>query len=52
MCLHVCGGREKKKDREIREGGEEEEKRREKGKPLSFKDIKIIRMIIYLWVSH
>ena len=35
MCLHVCGGREKKKDREIREEGEEEEKRREKGKLLS-----------------
>ena len=52
MCLHVCGGREKKKDREIREEGEEEEKRREKGKLLSFKDIKIIWMIIYLWVSH
>ena len=31
---------------------DEEEKRREKGKLLSFKDIKIIRMIIYLWVSY
>ena len=49
VCLHVCGGREKKREGEGREGGEEEE---EKGKPLSFKDIKIIGMIIYLWVSH
>ena len=51
VCMSPCvaGG----KEREGKKGeGEEEEKRREKGKLLSFKDIKIIRMIIYLWVSY
>ena len=47
MC--VVGGKRRERGKEGREGGEEEE---EKGKPLSFKDIKIIGMIIYLWVSH
>ena len=46
MC--VVGGKRRERGKEGREG---RKKKREKGKPLSFKDIKIIGMIIYLWVS-
>ena len=67
VCVYVCGGGgERRKGRKGgrkggREEGRKEERRGEgreggrgkgKGKQLFFKDIKIIWMIIYPWVSH